>query len=162
KTLPADSLILDLEDSVAPEAKEAARSKVCAAVKAGGYGERELVIRANALETPWGAGDLFSVAQSGAAAVLVPKGARPRAVTRAATVRKAAAAPGGRKLGAMVEPPAAILNAREIAAVAGDAALGFECLIMGTNDLLKESRARSLGDRFAVVPWLAMTIVAAR
>ena len=162
KTIAADSLILDLEDSVAPDAKEQARDMVHAAVRGGGYGARELVIRVNALETPWGADDLKAAAQSGCDAILVPKVGRPGDVVSAAKVVRAAGAPAELELWAMMETPASILNAREIAALGDDLSINFTCLIMGTNDLLKESRAQALGERFAVVPWLAMTIVAAR
>lgn len=162
KTIAADSLILDLEDSVAPDAKEAARDLVCDAVRNGGYGARELVIRVNALETPWGAADMQAAATSGCDAILVPKVGRPGDVVSASKVIKAAGAPDDLELWAMMETPASILNAREIAALGDDPSINFVCLIMGTNDLLKESRAQSHGERFAVVPWLAMTIVAAR
>ncbi|NNE24477.1 MAG: CoA ester lyase [Rhizobiales bacterium] len=162
KTIAADSLILDLEDSVAPDAKDTARDMVCAAVKNGGYGAREVVIRVNALETPWGAGDMQAAARSGCDAILISKVGRPGDVVSAAKVVTAAGAPDELQLWAMMETPASILNAREIAALGDDPAINFSCLIMGTNDLLKESRALALGERFAVVPWLAMTIVAAR
>ena len=162
KTIAADSLILDLEDSVAPDAKEAARELVCDAVRNGGYGARELVIRVNALETPWGAADMQAAAISGCDAILVPKVGRPGDVVSASKVIKAAGAPDDLELWAMMETPASILNAREIAVLGDDPSINFICLIMGTNDLLKESRAQSHGERFAVVPWLAMTIVAAR
>ena len=98
KTIAADSLILDLEDSVAPDAKEAARDMVCAAVKRGGYGAREVVIRVNALETPWGAGDMQAAARSGCDAILVPKLGRPGDVASAAKVIRAAGAPDGQEL----------------------------------------------------------------
>jgi citrate lyase subunit beta/citryl-CoA lyase len=162
RTIPADSLILDLEDSVAPEAKEEARTQVCAAVKAGGYGQRELVIRVNALETPWGAGDLRTAATAGADAVLIPKVVRPGDVVSASKVLRSAGAPEGLQIWAMMETPASIIQAREIASVAGEREVNFTCLVMGTNDLLKESRAHASGGRFAVVPWLSMTMVAAR
>ena len=162
KSLPADALILDLEDSVAPDAKLAARDKVIAAVKSGGYGAREIVIRVNALDTPWGADDLKAAASVKADAILVPKVSRPGDMVSAAKLLKANAAPAETRLWAMMETPLAILNARDIASVAADADQRFSCLVLGTNDLLKESRARALGDRFAIVPWLAMSVLAAR
>jgi citrate lyase subunit beta/citryl-CoA lyase len=162
RTIPADSLILDLEDSVAPDAKEEARRQVCAAVAAGGYGRRELVIRVNALETPWGTGDLRAAATAGADAVLIPKVGRPGDIVSANKVLRSAGAPDTLQLWAMMETPASIIQAREIASVAGERGINFTCLVMGTNDLLKESRAHAASGRFAVVPWLAMTIVAAR
>ncbi len=162
KTLPADALILDLEDSVAPEAKEMARRQVCAAVEQGGYGRREVVIRINALDTPWGSADLEAAARVPADAILVPKVSQPADVLRAAEKAISAGASRTVRLWAMVETPAAILNAREIAAVAADPRSLLACFVMGTNDLLKESRARALDGRVAVVPWLAITILAGR
>lgn len=162
RSLPADALILDLEDSVAPEAKPDAREKVIAAVKSGGYGSRELIIRVNAIETPWGADDLKAAAAAGPDAILVPKVSRPGDMVSAAKLLKAYGAPAHTRLWAMMETPLAILNARDIASVAGDAESRFSCLVLGTNDLLKESRARALGDRFAIIPWLAASVLAAR
>lgn len=163
RSLPADALILDLEDSVAPEAKPQARDKVVQAVKSGGYGRRELVVRVNAVETPWGADDIKAAASAGPDAILVPKVSRPGDIVSVAKLLKAYGAPAHTRLWAMMETPLAILNARDIAGAAADAAdQRFSCLVLGTNDLLKESRARALGDRFAIVPWLAATVLAAR
>ena len=162
KSLPADSLILDLEDSVAPEAKEAARNSVCSAVKDGGYGRRELVIRPNAIETPWGMEDLRAAVSVAPDAILVPKVANPGDITTVAKILGAIGASPRTKLWAMMETPSSILNVREIAALGADPENRLACLVMGTNDLLKESRARTLHDRIAVVPWLALAIVAAR
>ena len=162
RSLPADALILDLEDSVAPEAKSQARDKVIAAVKSGGYGARELIIRVNALDTPWGADDLKAACSVRADAILVPKVSRPGDMVSAARLTKAFGAPAEMRLWAMMETPLAILNAREIAGVLGDTGQRFSCLVLGTNDLLKESRARASGGRFAIIPWLAMSVLAAR
>ncbi len=162
RTIPADSLILDLEDAVAPDAKPTAREKVCAATRNGGFGRREVVIRVNALETPWGTADLMAACDAEPDAILVPKVARPGDIVSAAKILKAAGASDKTRLWAMMETPMAILHANEIAATAVDAENRLACLVLGTNDLLKESRARALHNRFAVVPWLAMTIVAAR
>jgi citrate lyase subunit beta/citryl-CoA lyase len=162
KTLPADSLILDLEDSVAPEVKAQARDSVCAAVKAGGYGHRELVIRVNAIETPWGMDDLRAAVAAVPDAILVPKVSQPGDIVTAAKVLGSVHAPGKTRLWAMMETPKSMLNARQIAALGTEPEHRLACLVMGTNDLLKESRARALHNRIAVVPWLAMTLVAAR
>ena len=162
KTIAADSLILDLEDSVAPDSKPQARENVCAAVRSQEYGSRELVIRVNALETPWGSADLFAAAAVEPDAILVPKVSHPGDIVSAAKVLKAAGASDKVKLWAMIETPMAIVNAKEIAATGIDPENRMACLVLGTNDLLKESRARMSHDRFAVVPWLALTIVAAR
>jgi citrate lyase subunit beta/citryl-CoA lyase len=162
KTLPADSLILDLEDSVAPEGKIAARDSVCAAVKGGGYGRRELVIRVNAIETPWGMDDLRAATSVAPDAILVPKVSQPGDVVTVAKVLGSMGAASRTRLWAMMETPSSVLNVREIASLGADPANRLSCLVMGTNDLLKESRARALHNRVAVVPWLAMAIVAAR
>jgi citrate lyase subunit beta / citryl-CoA lyase len=162
KTLPADALIFDLEDSVAPDAKPLAREQVAAAVGNGGYGGREIVIRVNALETPWGTGDLLAACEAAPDAILVPKVVHPGDIISVAKILQGVHAPEKIRLWAMMETPMAILNARSIAATAVYAENRLCCLVMGTNDLIKESRARALHDRFAVVPWLAMTLVAAR
>lgn len=162
KTLPADALILDLEDSVAPEAKADARKMVVEAVRQRDYGRREVIIRPNALETEWGTADLLAAAAAQPDAILIPKVAHPGDIISAAKVLKSVNAPEGVKLWAMMETPMAILHAAEIAAVGADPENRLVCMVMGTNDLLKESRASALSDRFAVVPWLAIAIVAAR
>ncbi len=162
KTIMADALIFDLEDAVAPDAKVAAREQVCAAVKQGGYGDREVVIRVNALETPWGAADILAACDAAPDAILVPKVIHSGDIISAAKLLQSVHAPEKVRLWAMMETPMAILNARTIAARAVYRDNRLDCLVMGTNDLIKESRARALHNRFAVVPWLAMTLVAAR
>ncbi len=162
RSLPADALILDLEDSVAPDAKIEARKKVVAAVKEGGYGRREIVIRPNALETAWGTADILAAAEAAPDAILIPKVHGPGDIISAAKILKSVAAAEKTKLWAMMETPFSILRAAEIAATGADPENRLVCLVMGTNDLLKESRARALHDRMAVVPWLALTVVAAR
>ena len=161
-TLPADALIFDLEDAVAPDAKPLARDLVCAAVAEGGYGGREVVIRVNALETPWGMDDLKASCAAGPDAILVPKVVHSGDIISAVKILQSLHAAKTIRLWAIMETPMAIVNARTIAATAVYKENRLDCLVMGTNDLLKESRARALHDRFAIVPWLAVTIVAAR
>jgi citrate lyase subunit beta / citryl-CoA lyase len=160
KTLPADSLILDLEDAVAPEAKTEAREKVCAMVKAGGYGPRELIIRINGYLTEWGPDDLRAAVAAGPDAILAPK------VETAYDIGQLNAAlgmaPGLKRpaLWVMIETPLAILNIRDIAAHAQRTALaGF---VMGTNDLIKDFRAEPMPDRANLAPALTLSIAAAR
>ncbi|HEX9882119.1 MAG TPA: aldolase/citrate lyase family protein, partial [Hyphomicrobium sp.] len=112
KSLPADSLILDLEDSVAPEAKAAARDSVCAAVKGGGYGHRELVIRPNAIETPWGMEDMRAAVSVAPDAILVPKVSQPGDILTVGKVLADMGAPAKTRLWAMMETPRSILNVR--------------------------------------------------
>ena len=154
KTLDADALILDLEDSVAPDAKAEARAQVSAVVKTGGYGRRELAIRINGLDTPWGMDDMAAAVAAGPDAILVPK------VSAAADVSRAVALMGQSKaaLWVMMETPLAILNAGEIAG----ADPRLSCLVLGTNDLVKETRARASGGRFALIPMLSTCVLAAR
>lgn len=160
RSLSADSLILDLEDSVAPDAKPDARSKVAAAVRAGGYGHREVVVRINGLDTPWGVDDLKMAAEVNPDAILVPKVARPGDIVNASRIHAGMGGAAETRMWAMMETPMAIFNVREIASVHQVARLS--CLVLGTNDLLKESRALATGGRFAILPWLSMTLLAAR
>lgn len=160
RELPADTLILDLEDAVAPEAKEEARGAILAAVKAGGYGKREVVIRMNGLDTPWGHDDLKAIASSDAHAVLAPKVTGPRDIERLDNLLKDAGAPDGLGLWVMIETPIAILSIREIAAASIGSRLSV--FVMGTNDLAKEYRARMTADRLAFQTALQLTVAAAR
>jgi citrate lyase subunit beta/citryl-CoA lyase len=162
KKLPTDSIIIDLEDSVAPSNKEFARQQAVAVIREGGFGAREAVLRVNPIETPWGMADLHAAITAAPDAILIPKVSQSGDVTGTAKVVKAVDAAPHTRLWAMIETPMGIINAREIAACAPDPDNRLSCFVLGTNDLLKESRARPSSDRFAVVPWLAMTLVAAR
>jgi citrate lyase subunit beta/citryl-CoA lyase len=154
--IAADALIFDLEDSVAPEAKDTAREAVAAAVTSQKYGPRELVIRINGLDTPWADPDFAAAAAARPHAVLVPKIDTAADIARATS---ALAKAGGRgiPLWAMIETPAAVLNAAEIAN-----APGVACLVAGTNDLAAALHARIRPGRPAVVPHLAAIVLAAR
>jgi citrate lyase subunit beta/citryl-CoA lyase len=162
KSLPADVLILDLEDAVAPEAKEAARDQVCGAVRTGGYGRRELVIRINGLETAWGAGDLKAAAAASPDAVLVPKVGGGADIARATEALAKAGAGPKTRLWAMIETPLAILNLADIAAAAKAPGARLACFVMGTNDLVKETRADLSRNRRPALYWLSAAITAAR
>ncbi|HEY2707393.1 MAG TPA: CoA ester lyase [Caulobacteraceae bacterium] len=158
RTLPCDVVILDLEDAVAPEAKPDARTAAVAAVKAGGFGRREVVIRVNGLSTPWGADDLAAVAAAGPDAVLVPKINTPADV---ATYNAAiAAAPSATQLWAMIETCPAIFELMPIAAASATTRLA--AFVMGINDLAKEMKSRQTPDRAAFQPFMAMAVAAAR
>jgi citrate lyase subunit beta/citryl-CoA lyase len=160
KTLAADALILDLEDAVAPDAKDMARDQVVAAVKAGGYGPREIVIRINGLDTPWGAADLAAAVAAKPDAILVPKVSAPEAL---APIAKALVGADARtRVWAMIETPAAILAIAAIAAAAADARNRLVVLVMGTNDLAKETRARLVPGRAPMLLWLMQGLAAAR
>ena len=162
RSLAADAIILDLEDSVAPEAKAAARDQVCAAVREGGFGGREVVIRINGLESPWGRDDLAAAAAAGPDAILLPKIDGPGAVMHVARELREAGAPERIRLWAMMETPMAILHAGSIAAVAADPGSRLDVLVMGLNDLAKETRARFVPGRSSMMAWLALCVAAAR
>lgn len=155
-TLPADGLILDLEDAVAPESKELARIQVCAAVKDRRFGRREVIIRINGLDTPWGHDDMAAAVAAAPDAILVPKINDTADVAHAE--QHAADAPQSCKLWLMMETPRAIFNANAIAASGGRLA----CLVMGTNDLVKEMRALHTPGREALLASLTLTVLAAR
>ena len=162
QSLAADAIIIDLEDSVAPANKEEARARATEAIRQGGFGSREIILRVNPIETPWGMADLHAGLAAAPHAILVPKVSHAGDIIGTAKVVKATGAPPHIRLWAMIETPMGIINAREIAACGPDPDNRLSCFVLGTNDLLKESRARSSNNRFAVVPWLAMTLVAAR
>ncbi|MEL0074923.1 MAG: CoA ester lyase [Ilumatobacter sp.] len=157
RTIPADALILDLEDAVAPDAKDAARANACAAAASGDYGNREITIRCNALATPWGADDLAAAATSGTHAVVIPKIESVDELNAVVTHLDAAGAPADLGVWAMVETPTAIADIRSIAAHPR-----VPVLVMGTNDLLKELRAEAGANREALVPHLAAALLGAR
>ena len=163
KSLPADCVLLDLEDAVAPDAKQGARDQVCRAVKEGGYGKREVVIRVNGLATEWGEADLASAAAAQPDAILLPKVQAPEDLTRVRGRLDANGAAPGIALWAMMETPLAILNAQAIAAAAADAsAYPLRVFVMGTNDLAKETGAALVTDREPMLAWLSTCIAAAR
>ncbi|RPH76961.1 MAG: CoA ester lyase [Candidatus Rokuibacteriota bacterium] len=157
RTLPADALVFDLEDAVAPDAKPEARRMAVAAASAGGYAPREVVIRVNGLDTPWGRDDLAAVAGSGAGAILLPKVESATTVHDALGVLKETGAPAGLALWAMLETPRGILRAEAIATAPRVAAL-----VMGTSDLTKDLRARHTPDRLPLVTSLGLCVLAAR
>lgn len=162
RSLPADAILLDLEDSVAPDQKEAARAQVCAAVRAGGFGTREVVIRVNGLSTEWGPADLAAAAAAGPDAILLPKVSTPGDVTLAARAVAEAGAPEALRLWAMIETPAGILNVDSIARTAADPASRLAVFVLGTNDIAKETRARLIPGRAPMLPWLTQCVLAAR
>jgi citrate lyase subunit beta/citryl-CoA lyase len=157
RSLACDVVVLDLEDAVLPEAKPAAREAAAAAVRAGGFGRREVVIRVNALSTPWGAADLAAAAQAGPDAVLVPKIAGPGDIL--AYDRALTDAPAPMRLWAMIETCAAIFALADIAAAARSTRLS--AFVMGINDLAKEMGARMPPDRTPFHAGLSLSVMAA-
>lgn len=162
REIAADALILDLEDAVAPESKDMAREQVCAAVKAGGYGRRELVIRVNGVDTPWFEADLAAATEARPDAILIPKVSAPETLIEIGHKLTGLWADSAIQIWAMIETPLAILDAARIAAAAKDPSTRLACFVMGTNDLAKETRARFVPGRAPMLPWLVTAILAAR
>ena len=158
KTLDADALILDLEDAVAPDAKEEARERVCAAAQSGEYGKREITIRCNGLDTRWHADDVAAIAKAGPAAIVVPKVNSADDVHAVEQALEQAGAPDDLRIWAMVETPVAMLHAEEIA-LASDRLAAF---VMGTNDLAKELQAEHVPGRAPLLTGLGLALLAAR
>jgi citrate lyase subunit beta/citryl-CoA lyase len=158
RALPADGLIFDLEDAVAPEAKESARGIVAAALAEGGYGGRELVLRVNAIDTPWGHADLAAAATMPIDAVLLPKVENPDRVALTLSLLGAFGAPKRLAVWCMMETPRGILYAREIAA----ASPRLAALVLGTSDLTKDLQALPARDRVPLLTSLNLAILAGR
>ncbi len=159
RNLDADCLLLDLEDAVAPDAKAEARQQICQALMQGGYGQRELVVRINALSTPWGGDDLAALQQLEPAArphaILAPKVSDSEEIYALSQ-----ALPDGVDLWIMIETPAAIFNLQALAACARDSKL--RCFVMGTNDLAKDMQANLVAGREPLITALSMALMAAR
>jgi len=162
KTLAADGVILDLEDSVAPDAKETARQQVAEAVKAGGFGRREVFIRINGVDTPWHADDLSAAARAAPDAIIVPKVSSPDTLELVGRRLLDMHTDLKTRIWAMIETPLAMFNILAIAAEARDSESRLAGLIMGTNDLAKDTRARLVPGRAPMLPWLATCVAAAR
>jgi len=158
RSLPADALIFDLEDAVAPDAKVLARKQVAEAAKSGGYGKREIVIRVNGLDTPWGKDDVAAAATSGADAVLLPKVESAAMVGELESLMVKAGAPRTQAIWCMMETPKGILHAEEVAAASPRVA----CLVLGTSDLTKDLTARHTPLRLPMLTSLALCLLAAR
>jgi citrate lyase subunit beta/citryl-CoA lyase len=157
RELPVDGLLIDLEDGVAPSAKQAARAAALAAI-AGGFGPREVLLRVNGTGTPWQAEDLAAAARAGADGVLLPKVERAEEVEAAVVALEAAGAPTGLALWVMIETPRAVLRAAEIAA----AHPRLAGLVAGTSDLVKDLHARHTPERTEVLTSLSLIVLAAR
>ena len=158
RTLPCDAVVLDLEDSVAPDAKDGARERVVAALTAGGFGRREVVVRVNALSTPWGEADLEALVRVAPDAVLVPKIADAGDLAR--YDQRLADAPAPTRLWAMVETCRSLFHLDAIAGLAGDTRLAV--FVVGGNDLAKEMGAEPGADRAPLLAALTLTVAAAR
>ena len=158
QTIPADALILDLEDAVAPDAKPEARERVCAAATSGAYGRREIAIRANGIGTEWHEADLAAIAKAGPDAVVVPKINSAAEVHQIEKALEAGGAPDRTRIWAMLETPIAMLHAHEIA----DSSERLAVLVMGTNDLAKELQAAHVPGRQPLLQGLGLCLLGAR
>lgn len=158
QNLPADVLILDLEDAVAPDAKETARGRVCAAAASGQYGQREVVVRINGLDTGWGHADVPDVARCGADAILLPKVESADQVQHLEALMADCGAPDGMAIMCMIETPMGVLHAGEIAG----SSPRLTCLAMGTSDLAKDLQARHVPGREPLLTGLGLALLAAR
>lgn len=162
RTLPADGVILDLEDAVAPDAKSEARRQVSEAVKAGGFGPREIFIRVNAIDTLWHNEDLAAAVQAAPDAILVPKISRPAEIEMLGRRLLDLGANPRTRLWAMIETPLAILDIHAIAATAKMSQTRLSGFVLGTNDLAKETGTRFVPARWTMLPWLSISVLAAR
>jgi citrate lyase subunit beta/citryl-CoA lyase len=162
KTLPVDGVILDLEDAVAPDAKIDARKQVTAAVKAGGFGGREVLIRVNGIDSEWHADDLHDAARAAPDGVVVPKVSSSEQLEMIGRRLLDMGTDHKTRVWAMIETPIAILNVKEIARAAADSETRLAGFILGTNDLAKETGAKFVPGRAPMVPWLTTCILAAR
>lgn len=158
RTLAADGLIFDLEDAVAPEAKQGARQQVVETVRAGGYGKRELIVRVNSLSTPWGRDDLVAVAACGADAILLPKVESDDLIRQVLEILSDHGAPEHLAIWCMLETPRGILRAEAIATASPRVA----ALVMGTSDLTKELHASTTPDRLPLLPSLGLCLLVGR
>jgi citrate lyase subunit beta/citryl-CoA lyase len=162
RNLPSDGVILDLEDSVAPDAKPMARDQIAAAVAARGFGRREIIIRINNLESPWWQDDLAMAAAAQPDGILVPKVSSPADVKKLEERLRALKADPAIGLWAMIETPLAVLSAQQIAATAREGDKRLTGFIMGPNDIARETRMRMLPGRAAMLPLFSHCILAAR
>lgn len=158
--IDADALVLDLEDAVAPEAKEEARGVLVAETQAGGFGHRRLVGRINALATPWGEADIAALAMAPVEAILAPKVDSPQDVAALSAAMDKAGYVAEVNLWVMIETPASVFALEPIAAAArGTRLAGF---VLGLNDLAKDTGIAQLPGRAAFQPVLTMAVLAAR
>ncbi len=158
RSLPADGLILDLEDAVSPAEKVAARDLVCENVRKGGFGGREVIVRINGLDTEWGEDDLAAVSAAGPDAIAIPKVSSPAMIEEVEALMNRAGAPEETAIWAMMETPRGVLHAEAIAA----STPRLQGFIMGTNDLVADLGASHTPGREPVITALGLCLLAAR
>lgn len=165
--LEADAIVIDLEDAVAPEAKEEARARVAATLAHGGFAPREVVVRANATDTPWFDADMAMIAAASARgegpdAVLLPKVNDPETLHVVGRLLEALGAASSLRVWAMIETPIAVLRAPDIALAAKSPVTRLAALVLGANDLSKETGTRIVPGRAPMASWLSHCVLAAR
>ena len=162
RNLPADGLILDLEDSVAPDAKAAAREQIAKAVAADGYGKRELLIRINSLDTAWWADDVAMAGQAATDGILVPKVSTEEDLRLVSDRLAEVGADPALKVWAMIETARAVLDADRLAATVHEAGSRLAGFVFGPNDISRETRIRMLPGRATMLPMISHCILATR
>ena len=162
RTLPADGIIIDLEDAVAPDAKVQAREQVAATVKAGGFGAREVFIRVNGIDTPWHADDMYAAAHAAPDAILIPKINNADQLEMVGRRLLDMGTDHKTRIWAMIETPISIINIGAIAAAAKDSETRLSGFVLGTNDLAKETSARLVPGRAPMLPWITSCVLAPR
>ena len=162
RVLPADGIILDLEDSVAPDAKALARDRIAQAIAANGFGKREILIRVNALDSPWWMDDLAMAGKAGPDGILVPKISGVEDLDRIDRCLGDVGAPASIRIWAMIETARAVLHAEELAAHSRDLARRLAGFVFGPNDISRETGIRMLPGRATMIPMITHCILAAR
>jgi citrate lyase subunit beta/citryl-CoA lyase len=162
RILPADGIILDLEDSVAPDAKSVARDQIAQAIVAGGFGKREVLIRVNSLDSPWWMDDLTMAAKARPDGILVPKISGVADFISIARCLSDIGAPSSIRVWAMIETANAVLHAEALAAASPDFGMRLAGFVFGPNDISRETRIRMLPGRAAMIPMITHCILATR
>lgn len=162
RSLPADGIILDLEDSVAPDAKQVARDQISREIAKGGFGRCELLIRVNHLQSPWWQDDFAMAVKANPDGILVPKILGPEDLTTIAHKLDELGADPGLRVWVMIETPLAVVKINEIASRALDKTTRLEAFVIGPNDIALETRIRMLPGRAAMVPMFTNIVLAAR
>jgi citrate lyase subunit beta/citryl-CoA lyase len=158
RTLPCDAVVFDLEDAVAPDMKETARARILAQMEVGGYGARQLVVRANSIDSPWGEADLKALGAVGVKTVCLPKIDSAEQLQRCLGLLRESGAPDSLKIWAMIETPRGVANVEEICAAGDD----LQALLMGTTDLSYQLRTPHRADRLGLLYALSKCVNAAR
>ncbi|MGM4991038.1 HpcH/HpaI aldolase/citrate lyase family protein [Tardiphaga sp. 841_E9_N1_2] len=162
RTVAADGIILDLEDAVAPDAKGTARDAIAQTLNAGGFGKREVIIRINALDSPWWIDDVTMAGKAKPDGILVPKISSVEDLSAVADRLSDIGADMSIKVWAMIETSRAILHAEELAAASRDSENRLAGFVFGPNDIARETRIRMMPGRAAMLPMITHCVLATR